>query len=207
MSYDPTLIGNLALGHLGDRAIDDISDGQDSVAEILSTFYGHARDTVYQAHDWKWAKRVLPLQRKNIAPSVRYAYAYALPSSYQRLSNVSDSSTMSPQLDDFDIVDGQLTTDSEAVYLEFVAGDWSEGTWPAYFADCVALKLAILASPRISHDLQYRQALIKTFSTEVLPYSRSIDSQSQPARKPFIRSEWTGARFSGRSFSSNLRRT
>src|SRR5262249_30481693 len=138
------------------------------------------------------------LQRLASTPAVRYLYAYALPGDYRRLTNVADNIDMDPQLDDFDIVDRMLTTSSESVYLEYVGSDWSAAIWPAYFADCVSLKLAVLAAAKLTHDLGNKQLLDKALMQNALPYARSVDSQSQPARKTFIRSNWQKARFGGR---------
>jgi hypothetical protein len=203
---DRTSIANLALLHLGDRFIDDIDDADDSDANTLKKFYEHARDTVYEAHDWKWAKRALQLQLIATPPTVRYDYAYALPSHFRRLTNISQYDTMDPQLDEFDIVDRTLTTNAGFAFLEFVASDWSEAVWPAYFSDCVGMKLAEMCCMRITHNTGQKRELASEFQKSTLPYARSIDSQSQPARKRFIRSDWTRLRF-GRRSSENLRKS
>lgn len=205
MSYTQTLVANICMGHLGDREIADIDDSFDPDAITLKEKYAHARDTILTAHDWKWAKRVVELQRTPATPTVRYTYTYSLPSGYARLVNVSKYSTMEPQLDEFDIVDGKLTTDAENVFMEFVANDWSEAVWPPHFADCVGLKLAILTCNKITHNMVNKVELNKTLMREALPYARSVDSQGQPARQRFIRSNWTRARFGGRNID-NLRK-
>ena len=205
--YTQTLIGKLAMGHLGDRDIGDIDDIYDKDAVTLKTRYGHARDTVYVAHDWKWGKRSAQLQQLTITPATRFTYAYALPAAYARLANVSEFSDMRSALDDgdFDISDGKLTTDSLTVFLEYVANDWSEAVWPAYFADCVALKLAEVACLKITHDVGLKMQLGKTFIEKVLPFARSTDSTAQPFRRKLVRSPWQESRL-GRGAIPNLRR-
>ncbi len=202
---DRTTVANLALTHLGDRFIDDINNQRNSDATTLRTFYEHSRDVIYEMHDWKWARRTVQLQLLPTAPVTRYDYAYALPSHFRRISNVSDNEDMNPPLDDWDIVDRTLVTNSGYVFIDHVASDWSEAQWPAYFSDCVAIKLAALGCMRITHDRGQKQALEKELVQTTLPTSRSVDSQLQPNRKRFIRSEWSKERFGRRGYS-NLRR-
>jgi hypothetical protein len=202
---DQTAVANLALVHLGDRFIDSINNQRNPDANTLRLYYTHARNAIYEMHDWKWAKRSGQLQVLATAPTVRYDYAYALPAHFRRLSNISDSETMDPQLDDFDIVDRTVTTNSGYVFMEYVASDWDESVWPAPFADCVAIKLAALACMRITHDKSQKKLLEEELMKTTLPVARSVDSQNQPARKRFIRSEWGRIRM-GRWGYSNLRR-
>jgi hypothetical protein len=207
MGYTRTLIGKLAMGHLGDRDIGDIDDIYDKDALTLKTRYEHARDAVYVCHDWKWAKRDAELQRLVNVPSTRFQFAYALPPNYARLSNVCSDVGMTIPMEDrcFDIANGQLRTDAEFVFMDFVANDWSEAVWPSYFADCVALKLAESACLKITYDRGLKQQLGKDYAQTVMPFARSTDSTAQPFRRKLVRSAWNEARL-GRQGFSNLRR-
>jgi hypothetical protein len=193
---------------LGQRDIGDIDDQFDQDAQILKARYEHARDSVYATHDWHWARRSAQLQQRVTPPAVRFTYAYALPASYVRISNVSQFENMDPPLDEdgWDITDGDLTTDAGYVFIDFVANDWSEAKWPSYFADCVAMKLAEVACMKITNSESLKQTLVKGYQQSTLPQARSIDSTSQPARRTIIRSPWQRARLGSFSFS-NLRRT
>lgn len=207
MGYTRTLIGKLAMGHLGDRDIADIDDQYDQDAQILKARYEHARDSIYVAHDWKWAKRSAQLQQKITAPTVRYTYAYALPADFVRISNVSEFDSMDPPLDEagWDIVDGELTSNSGYVFIEYIANNWSEARWPSYFAECVAQQLAEISCMKIVHNESLKQLIAKNLAQTTLPQARSVDSQSQPSRKTIVRSSWQRARL-GNSTFSNLRR-
>lgn len=205
--YTRTLIGKLAMGHLGDRDIADIDDQFDLDAQTLKNRYDHARDVVYVAHDWKWAKRSVQLQQSVTPPNVRYTYAYALPPFYARMSNVSEFENMDPPLDadGWDVTDGKLTTDAGFVFVDYVANDWSEAVWPPYFAECVGMKLAELACMKITHDRGLKDTLANQYLKITMPQARSTDSVSQPARKRIVTSQWAQIRL-GRSRFSNLRR-
>ena len=205
MSYTKTLIANMAMVHIGDRDIADIDDQFDTDALVLKRFYIHARNAIYEAHDWKWAKRAVELQLLPAAPVVRYTRAFQMPSEFRRIANVSEFSDMRMQLNDFDISNGQFNCDVGFCHMEYVSSDWSEAVWPAYFADCVSLKLAALCAPRITHDSTAKQVLEKLLRDATLPYARSIDSGSQPPNKRVISSPWQTARMGGRNFN-NLRR-
>jgi len=204
MSYTQTLIGNLAMGHLGDREISDINDSQDLDAIVLKRYYAHAVRRTYESHDWIWARQNYQLQRRSETPVTRYAYAYAKPPHYRRLCNVSEYSDMRATIDEFQNADGDIQTDAETVFMEYVSGEWSEGIWPAYFADCVGVQLAIHAVMQLTHAKDVKADLMRMFKRETLPEARSVDSQGQPSRRRIIRSPWNEARMSGRG--SNLRR-
>lgn len=205
--YTKTLIAKLALGWIGDRDISDISDIYDLDSVALKTRYDAARDSVLVSHDWRWAKRSVQLQLLPTVPVVRFSKEYALPPNYARLSNVSEFSDMRLPLDDgmFDITDGKLITDANYVFMQYVASDFSEAVWPAYFADCVALQLAILACMKISHNAGLKSELMKQYYDRVMPFARSTDSTAQPFRSKLVRSPWSEARLS-RGPITNLRR-
>jgi hypothetical protein len=162
---------------------------------------------IYTATDWKWARRSAELQRLPSTPAVRFQYAYALPPNFARIANVAKYSDMSGVLDDGDwtISEGQLWTDEEYVFVDYVAKDWSEAQWPSYFVDAVALKLAEVTCLKITHDRGLKGQLAKELQQQVLPLARSTDSLAQPAKRRLVRSPWQEARF-GRSGFSNLRR-
>lgn len=205
--YTKTLIAKLAIGHLGDRDIGDIDDQFDQDAVTLKTRYDHARDLVYLGHDWKWARRSAELQLLPITPAVRFDFAYALPPNFARLSNVARFEDMTGVLNDADwtISEGQLHTNEEAVFMDYVAKDWSEAQWPSYFAEAVALNLAEISCLKITHDRGLKGQLAKQFQQTVMPMARSTDSLAQPAQRRLVRSPWQEAR-AGRNGFSNLRR-
>lgn len=205
MSYTQTAIANLAMGHLGDREITDINDNLDDDAVELKSKYSHARNLIYEMHDWIWARDSAQLQRKTTTPASRYDYAYALPANYRRLSNISRYEDMRQQLDEFQIVNREIQTDEEYVFMDFVSSKWDEPFWPAYFANCVGLQLAILTCNRITNHKANKAELQKALKNMAMPDARTIDSQQQPARKRYIRSEWAQHRFAGRRVP-NLRR-
>lgn len=193
--YTQTDIANLALSHLSDRRIEDINDTNDTNAEIIADNYEHALGYVFGKHDWRWAMLDAELARLPTAPTTRYAYQYSLPSEFARISNLSDNNTMYPLSDDWDIIGLKLRTDHAAVFIEYVSSHWDESVWPAHFAEAVAVKLAELCAPRITSNMNTRAAMEGKFEKVAMPQARVTDSQWQPARRRFIRSEWKTDRF------------
>lgn len=193
--YTQTDIANLALSHLGDRRINEIDDDNDTNAEIVADNYNHAIGYVFGAHEWRWALLQAELAQLPTAPVARFSYQYALPSEFVRPANVSESQTMYPLTDDWDIIGQHLMTNLGTVFLEYVSSHWDESQWPAYFAEAASVKLAALCAPRISHNMSSRADLEDKFVKVALPQARVTDSQAQPARRRFIRSEWAGQRF------------
>jgi hypothetical protein len=193
--YTETDIANLALGHIGDARISDLSDANDSRAEILNDNYDHAVAFVFATHEWHWARRDAELAQLPDAPATRYAYQFTLPPSFVRVANVSDNATMYPTSDDWAVKNGNFCTNDAAVFMEYVASDWDESQWPAYFAEAVSVKLAALSAPRISHNMSARADLEDKFDKVAMVKARVTDSQGQPPRQRIIRSEWRRDRF------------
>lgn len=206
MGTSPTAVANLAMSHLGDRAITNINSDVDGDAITLKANYEHARNLVYESHDWKWPRRSAQLQLLPTAPTVRYDYAFALPPNFRRLANISEYETMEPALDSYQITDGMVVTNAGYCFMEYVASDWSEAVWPTYFTDCVAMKLAEICCMQINHNTALKVELEKTFRGTTLPYSRSLDQNLAPPQQRFIRSNWARARFGSRN-QDNLRRS
>lgn len=202
--YTQTDIANLALSHLGDRRINDITDTEDTNAEIIADNYEHAVGVAFGEHDWRWAMLDAELARLPTTPATRYAYQYGLPPGFARPSNVSEQSSMYPLSDDWDIIGMKLRTNLATCFMEYISFDWDESIWPAHFAECVSVKLAALSAPRISHNMASRADLEDKFVKVTLPQARITDSQWQPARKRFIRSEWRSDRFA-RGFRNRAR--
>ncbi len=205
MVYDPTSIANLAMAHLGDRFITDISDASDLDSITLNENYDHAVGTTYEAHDWKWACQGVELQLLVTAPALRYDYAFALPPNFRRISNLCEDTAMRNTIDEFKIVNRSIHTSKGTACLEFVSDEWDEAIWPSYFAECVGVSLAILCAMRITHDKQTKAGLEDRFQKVTLPYARSIDSTQQPAQQHIVRSEWDKARFGSRRLSNLIR--
>lgn len=202
--YTETDIANLALGHLGDRRINDLSDTNDTNAEVIADVYNHAVGVAYVAHDWRWAMDAAQLQLLPTAPATRWGYEYALPANFVRPSNVAETFDMWPLSEEWDVLGMKFRCNLATVFLEFVANHWDESQWPAYFAEAVAVKIAALAGPRITHNMGVRAEMERLYANTALVSARVTDSQFQPARRRIIRSEWKADRF-GRGFRNRLR--
>lgn len=193
--YTETDIANFALGHLSDRRINSLADTNDTNAEIVSDYYDHAVAYVYGKHEWRWAMQDAELARLPTAPVTRFDYQYSLPADFVRPCNVADNANMYPLSDDWEILGLKLRTNLAQVFLEYVSNAWDESQWPAHFAEAVSVKLAALCAPRISHSISSRADLEDKFEKVALTGARVTDSQWQPARRRFIRSEWKTDRF------------
>lgn len=193
--YTETDIANMALGHLSDRRINSLEDTNDTNAEIVGDNYDHAVAFVFAKHEWRWAMLDAELAQLPSTPTTRFDYQYSLPSEFVRPCNVSENATMYPLSDDWEILGLKLRTNLRQVFLEYVSSHWDESQWPAHFAEAVAVKLAALCAPRVSHNLSSRADLEDKFEKVALPGARVTDSQWQPARRRFIRSDWKVDRF------------
>ena len=56
MAFDKTLIGNLALSHMGDSRINDFED-QTKEAREVRLWYDVSREETLEAHNWNFARK------------------------------------------------------------------------------------------------------------------------------------------------------
>lgn len=91
-----TDIANLALAHLGDNAtVSSLDPPEGSAqAEHCARFYPIARDTMLEAHNWKFATRRATLALLDVE-SFNWSYAYAEPSGAMRIVSILPSEELS----------------------------------------------------------------------------------------------------------------
>ena len=89
-------ICNLALGHLGDNAtVASLDPPEGSAqAEHCARFYPIARDTLLEAHNWKFATRRATLAVLDV-DSFNWTYAYAEPAGALRVVSILPGTAMS----------------------------------------------------------------------------------------------------------------
>ena len=196
-AYTPIILANLALARLGDKRISSF-DEKGEAARACKEFYPHAVRSAFEAHEWTCFKRTAQLvQIVTTAPLLRWKYAYAFPPNCIRLGALGEWVDMEPQYQDWDQTADYIAANAGTLYAEYVAGDFSEAQYPAYFAAVVEHQLAIFVSTRIQGTLASREALEKSFNEKTLPNSRSKDSMNQPTRT-VTRSFYSEARFGRR---------
>lgn len=79
MAASSTAIANLALSHLGQMRIENLSD-DDAAARWANEFYPHARDFVTELQLWRYCKRTAILAETANDRDSDFAYAYERPS-------------------------------------------------------------------------------------------------------------------------------
>lgn len=79
-----TDICNMALGHIGEQSITDISEASEN-ARRCALYYEPVREELLRSHAWNFAGRVGPLAlTKEKIPGWRFAYAYPASCVYLR---------------------------------------------------------------------------------------------------------------------------
>lgn len=198
-AYTPTELGNIALAHLGDKRISDIAE-KSVAATACRDFYGHATRMAFEAHEWTCFKRTAELNPVTPStPLLRWLYAYSFPPNFVRFGALGENWELAPQYQDWSQNADFIAANAPALFAEYVASDFSEAQYPAYFANVVGHLLAIQICAKIQGTLAGRAALEDTYERRTLPAARSKDSLNHPTRTA-TRSFFKEARFGRRTY-------
>lgn len=153
-------ICNLALARLGDSAtVASIDPPEGSAqAEHCARFYPIARDTLLEAHPWRFATRRAQLAQLD-APTWTWDYAYAEPADALKLLSVLPASaandTDTEEFESETTADGTpiILTNLEDASLRYVARVTDTTVFSPMFIDTLGWMLAsYLAGPLIKGD-------------------------------------------------------
>lgn len=166
MATTETDICNLALAALGDEAtVVSIDPPEGSAqADHCAQWYPIARDTVLEAHDWKFASRRIAGAALT-PPTTTWSYAYAKPAGALRIRAVlptgaagdyNEGLTVNEQPFDIETLeDGTevILTDCENAVIRFTAAAVDPGKFPPLLAQAIVRLLAsYLAGPVLSGE-------------------------------------------------------
>jgi hypothetical protein len=195
-------ICNLALARLGDKAtVATIDPPEGSAqAEHCARFYPIARDSLLEAHAWKFATRRAMLAQL-VHETWNWGFAYAAPTGAIRLLSVLPAAARS----DADTVDFEAETDAAGNALIFTNLDHASVRYIArvtdttkyspMFVDALAMLLAShLAGPVVKGDagVKMSRACYQSFR---LLYSQAIESDAnQHQVTPSHNPDWIAAR-------------
>ncbi|MBU1081617.1 MAG: hypothetical protein KKB59_14130 [Spirochaetes bacterium] len=138
-------IANRALGRIGKARIDTLTSG-DELAQYVNTFLGEAVEYILSARSWSIATRI-ELARSASAPVFGYSYAYVLPTDH--INTIAVATDGSPYLPE----GWTILTDSETVYLVYIARPADPSILPGYLKKAISTHLAfLLSTPLTSSD-------------------------------------------------------
>lgn len=179
-----TDIANLALSRLGANLIASLSDGTAS-ANYVSLHLPRAYKQTLAHHDWAFARTRASLAALSDAPLYGYLYAYQLPADFVRFCCPPDAITGEPTVgvttdgSEWRVEGQQILTDSETVYINYIADLDAPQVFPEWFTQAVVGRLAselsiALARSESMRGILYQEAVV------ALADAVALDTQTSP---------------------------
>ena len=115
MGFSANEIKNLALMELNHEMISDWTDASNTDIDIINTQYALAKPVALSMYQWSWAFKYAVLKT--------YEYCYAFPADRiaESAFTLYTDSTMAEQITDYISDDTHFYTNTESVYLEYLA--------------------------------------------------------------------------------------
>jgi hypothetical protein len=162
-------IYNEALGHLGERQIMQLSNGNFENKEakrVLDSYWGGAVAYCLAQGLWRFARRFVQQDADTtVVPQFGFLYAFPYQSDWVRTIVISGSPQLDPPLQQYRDEGGYVYTNVTPIYHDYVSIDPGLGgnvaKWPANFADYVARRLARQACFRLTDSKELIPELIK----------------------------------------------
>lgn len=143
----PTDICNLALSHLGETGISDITENTPK-AIALRAHFESVRDALLRAHPWGFASARAELSATD-SPLFGWGFAYHLPADYLRLKTLNGrQADMIPE--DYEIEGRSILCDAEVARITYVKRVTDPNEFDASFVEALALKLAEATAMQIT---------------------------------------------------------
>lgn len=173
-------IYNEALGHLGERQLAQLANGNIESRESKRVLDSYWSDTVAYALAqglWKFAKRTIQVDASTeIVPQfTAWNWAFPAAADFVRVILVSTAPEMNPPLLQYSYEAGVFYANQTPLYISYVSNDPTYGMniagWPEHFTDYVEKRLAVKACYRI------------TGSRELLTGKDGLINQENTARR------------------------
>ena len=153
----PTVICNMALGHLGvGKEIAALTTENSQEARSCRRFYEMARDSVLEAYPWPFATKRVTLGLIEADPNDEWGYSYTYPSDCvamrRILSGIRDDSvdTRTPYKIEKNGTAKVIYTDKEDAILEYTYRNTATEEYSAQFMLCLSLRIAAYIAPSIT---------------------------------------------------------
>jgi hypothetical protein len=175
-------IFNEALRILGQPRL-TTPEAETEPARQLRDAYEGAVMACYEAGNFNHTIRRAVLARLGTTPAWGYQYYYQLPTDFKKVAEITSSGLPDDPLVDYEIEEGGLATDADAVYLKYVSSELlvlTPGVWSQSFADFVSGTLAARTAPKIaSSNIELAVEWEKRHRLKAL----AIDAVQNPPRR------------------------
>lgn len=168
----------MALSHVGEPAIMDITDENNVVAQLVLVVYEPTLREIARDHEWNCLRMRQNLAQVLPVPVFGYDFAYQLPVELVRLLRLNgrDIQTIT---DLFDIEGRRLLTNATTAKIQYIGYDEDTTVYDALFVECLAIKLASKLATIIRQDEGLGQALKQEYLQVSLPRARKVDGNER----------------------------
>lgn len=188
-AYTDVIISNMALSHIGDKAITSLGDGS-SEADECSLWYEFARAEVLEHHDWAFArKRAALVAHADAADGIDWAYRYTYPSdclAFRRLVNpygyTGDAIPFEIEMSDDDSEKTILCNLSTANGV-YTFDNGTESMFSPAFVNAFSLKLAEKIAFALTGDRDAEVLMAQRYLA-ALPVATSTNAREGRAQGP-----------------------
>jgi hypothetical protein len=175
-------ICNEALGRIGEPVITDLA-GTDVRSKTCKLFYDSMRNKLLTGHIWKFATVYAKLERASTPPLFNWAYAYALPSNFLKMSDIY------PKIGRYEIGAGDIVyTNISDGYIEYVADVIDPTLFSNDFKEALIYKLALAMHPTLVDKITGYQVLQKEAAIVIRQAIHQGTVHQKPSKNTF---DWT----------------
>lgn len=170
-----------ALVMIGDKPISSLS-GSGASAVACSTLYPSVVEDLLSRYRWRFASKIVALQRLAAEPLSRFAAAYQLPSDVEQ--SLVYAVSINGNNAEFERFGSEIHVDADTadtVYAE-VKYTPNETKFPSYFRALVELELAAKLAITLAEDAQ-KASYFEGKALRQFGLAKNLDSQTQTARK------------------------
>lgn len=154
-------VANKSLLKLGQRPIYSF-DEQNEAARTVKAIYGSVRDAEISVYRWNFAVRRAVLPRDKEEPAFGYKSAYTLPADFLRLEAVGGLPGS------WTIENNKILTDYKApIKIIYLSRQLSTVSWPPYFVEAFACRLAFELCERLRQDPARKKMLMQEYQLHI----------------------------------------
>lgn len=158
-------VANKALLKLGQRPIDSF-DEQNEAARTVKAIYSSVRDAEISVYRWNFAVRRAVLPQDKEAPAFGYKAAYTLPTDFLRLEAVCGLTSQSRNA--WTIENNKILTDLKGpLKIIYLSRQLSTVSWPPYFVEAFACRLAFELCERLRQDPARKNILMQEYQLHI----------------------------------------
>lgn len=197
-----TAVANLALLHLKQPAIADLTTGADKAARTLRLWFGNARDTTLRAYPWNFAKTWVVVSALDGTFPGTFTKRYPLPENYVAVQSVAGADGIDLEADAWEVVSladptigaeiAALATDATAPTICYTRRVEAAHLWDALFVDAFALFLAARCAPTIEPSISAPD--LETRALALLQPAQRTDAREKARSRVSRTTSWIEAR-------------